>query len=360
MIRSTHLALALALAAGILGAGRAALAQPAQRSPEQQEADRHFKNGVARFKEGKFVDALAEFEQANKISPHPLVLYNIAGCYRELSRYTEAVKFYRRFLDEGPGKVPPGRLSDAKTELASIYALVARVTVKIEPAGGASLALDDVALDALPDAPLILSPGDHKLIARAPGREPAQSDLRVVAGEERTVVLTFAAPAGDPRRPPTGPTVGLRPPPETTIRTPGPPPVQRAPKRFAVNAGFATNALRVSETDTGTASVGLGLAFGSGLEVGVDATLVAYSVIPSLRLRIAGDALSLHAIAAAPISFTDGDEMKTFVAGAAGLGLRLRLPAMPSLALRLESLACFAGSGHGTTVPTFLGGELWF
>jgi hypothetical protein len=359
MIRSTHLALALALAAGILDAGRAALAQPTQRSPAQQEADRHFKNGVARFKEGKFVDALAAFEQANKISPHPLVLYNIAGCYRELSRYTEAVKFYRRFLDEGPGKVPPGRLSDARTELASIYALVARVTVKIEPAGGASLTLDDVALDALPDAPLILSPGDHKLIARAPDRAPVQSDLRVVAGEERAVVLTLAAPAGDPRRPPSGPTVGLRPS-DPSIRAPGPPPTQRAPKRFAVNAGFATNALRVSETDTGTASVGLGLAFGSGLELGVDATLVAYSVIPSLRLRIAGDALSIYAIAAAPISFTDGDEMKTFVAGAAGLGLRLRLPAMPSLALRLESLASFAGSGHGTTVPTFLGGELWF
>ena len=49
---------------------------------------------------------------------------------------------------------------------------------------------------------------------------------------------------------------------------------------------------------------------------------------------------------------------ETFVAGAAGLGLRYR--ATPALALRLESLASFAGGGHGLTVPTFLGGELWF
>ena len=46
--------------------------------------------------------------------------------------------------------------------------------------------------------------------------------------------------------------------------------------------------------------------------------------------------------------------------GAAGLGLRMRLPAMPSLALRLESYVSFAGETHGTTIPTFLGGELWF
>ena len=61
-----------------------------------------------------------------------------------------------------------------------------------------------------------------------------------------------------------------------------------------------------------------------------------------------------------PLSAQQGEEMERFVAGAVGLGLRLRLSALPSLALRLESYASFAGKAHGTTVPTFLGGELWF
>ncbi len=77
-------------------------------------------------------------------------------------------------------------------------------------------------------------------------------------------------------------------------------------------------------------------------------------------MRIAGEAIALPAVAAASISFNDGDDMETFFAGGAGLGLRFRLPAMPSLALRLESYAAFASGGHGTTIPTFLGGELWF
>jgi len=359
MIRPISLALALALAPGVADA-QGPRNQPAPRSPEQQEADRHFKNGVARYKEGKFTEALAEFQSAYEISPHPLVLYNIAGCYRELSRYPEAVKLYSRFLTEGVDKVPQSRLDDARTELNGIYALVARVTVKVDPADGASLLVDKAALGALPlEMPLILTPGEHHLAARAAGRGDAERDVRVAAGDDINVELSLPALTTNGVTSKPGPTGTGRPPSETTIRTPATPPAQDS-KRFAVNAAFATNALRAAAADTGTASVGLRLVLVSGLELGVDATLVAYSVIPSLRLRIAGDALSIHAIAAAPISFNDGSEMSTFVAGAVGLGLRLRLPSFPSLAVHLESYAAFAGASHGTTVPTFLGGELWF
>jgi hypothetical protein len=77
--------------------------------------------------------------------------------------------------------------------------------------------------------------------------------------------------------------------------------------------------------------------------------------MPSVRVRLVGDAFSVHAVAAMPIAF---DEMETFVTGAVGLGVRYH--ATPSLAFRLESLASFAGKTYGTTLPTFIGGELWF
>jgi hypothetical protein len=350
----------LALAAGVLHAGGAPRAQPAPRSPEQQEADRAFKDGVARFKEGKYTQALAEFERAYQIAPHPLVLYNIAGCYRELARHAEAVRAYKQFLDDGIGKVSQSRLADAQTELARIYAIVARVTVTVEPASGASLYLDGELLGALPlEMPLILPAGLHKLRARAPGRADAEDEIRVAAGEATSIELTLPELPPDPGQPgPGGPTVGVRPGPDTSIHVPGPPPVRRAAKRFAVNLGFGTNARRVS--DTGLPSLGLGLALGSRLELGLDATLVAYAIMPSLRVRLVGDQVSLHAIAVAPIAFTDGGDMDTFVAGGAGLGLRMYLPWLPGLALRLESYASFGGETHGTTIPTFLGGELWF
>jgi hypothetical protein len=366
MPRPPSLAIALALTAGALRAGAAPAGatprpQPPPKSAAQQEADRHFKSGVARYKEGKFIEALAEFERANEISPHPLVLYNIAGCYRELSRYSEAVTFYTRFLAEGIGKVPPGRLSDAQAELEAIYALIARVTVRADPERGTTLLVDDRQVGELPiEMPLILPPGEHRLLARAPGRADAGASVRVASGDQRLVELRLPALAPSERPAP-------RPPERTAAARPDPAgaevgaagvPGRRATGRFAVCAGFGTNALRADVT--GAPSLGLGVAVGSRLELGVDATLIAYSVMPRARVRIAGDAISLHALAALPISLTDEGEAETFVAGAVGLGLRLRLPALPALALRLESYASFAGGGHGAAIPTFLGGELWF
>src|SRR5262249_39117106 len=110
--------------------------------------------------------------------------------------------------------------------------------------------------------------------------------------------------------------------------------------------------------DTGAPSVGVAAALGSRIELGVDVVLVAYAVVPAIRVRLAGDALSLHAVGAVPVAFSDGPMTETFVAGALGLGVRYHATA--GLAVRLESYASFAGKAHGTTLPTFLGGELWF
>src|SRR5262245_41770345 len=75
---STGFAALAALAAFAVTAGHAASADAAPRpkkaparpaptppkTPQQKEADRHFKSGVALFKEAKYAEALAEFERA--------------------------------------------------------------------------------------------------------------------------------------------------------------------------------------------------------------------------------------------------------------------------------------------------------
>jgi hypothetical protein len=111
-------------------------------------------------------------------------------------------------------------------------------------------------------------------------------------------------------------------------------------------------------TDTGAPAVGLGVPLGSRIELGVDVVLVAYAVMPSVRVRLVGDELSLNAIAALPIAFETGAMSQTFVAGAGGLGLRYR--ATPSLGLHLEGFASYATKGHGTTFPAFIGADVWF
>jgi hypothetical protein len=322
-------------------------ARPPPKTPEQRDAERHFQSGVALFKESKYAEALAEFERAYEISPQPLVLYNIAGCHRELSHYGEAVTYYRRVLADGNGKVKPERIAAARNELDAILTRIARVTVTVTPGlDGVTLSLDGAPLEK-PEMPLILPPGEHKLVAHAAGRRDEERSLRLASGDELAVEIVLAELPRSPSPLPERPAIAERAEPDL-----GPP----SRRRFALGAGFGTNLRSVG--DTGAPSLGVGAAISSWLEVGVDATLVAYAVIPSVRVRLVGDAVSLHAIGAAPIAFPDGAMTSAFVAGAAGLGLRYR--ATPGLAFRLETFASFASGAHGTTVPTFLGGELWF
>src|SRR4051812_46145435 len=105
---------------------KAAPAKPGAKTQEQKEADRHFKAGVALYKEAKYAEALAEFERAYEIAPHPLVLYNIAGCHRELSHYAEAVNYYRRFLAAGKGGGAPGGRTPGRGGLGAPALRVAR------------------------------------------------------------------------------------------------------------------------------------------------------------------------------------------------------------------------------------------
>lgn len=309
--------------------------------PEQAQADRYFKSGVQLFKEAKFAEALAEFTRAYEISPHPLVLYNIAGCHRELSHYGEAVSFYERFLAEGKGQVPAARLTAAQTELDGILARIARVTITVTP-DGASIVVDGNAVGTLVKMPLILSPGEHKLEASAAGRKTVERTIKVASSDELTVELSLEALPTEKE--------------DAARFVEHPVVLAPKPKKFSVGAAFGTNLLRAGES--GAPTLGLGVAIGSRLELGIEAVLVAYAVIPEVRVRLAGDAISVHVVAAVPIAITDDGMTKTFVAGAGGLGLRFR--ATPMLSFQIESMVSYAGKTHGTTVPTFIGGQLWF
>ena len=302
----------------------------------QKEADRHFESGVALFREAKYAEALDEFERAYEISPHPLVLFNIAECHRALLHYAEAVASYRQFLVDGNGRISAARLATAQHELDALLTLVARVTVTTAPANEeAVLILDGRELDR-PVMPLILPPGEHRLIARAAGRRDAARTLKLSAGDSLSVQLELGEL----------PRIAV----ERVVSVPAPGP------SLALDAGFGMNLRRLGKT--GAPSVGLGAAIGSRFGVGVDFVLVAYAVVPSIRVRVIGDALSLHAIGAVPIALSSDPMSGSFVTLAGGLAVRYR--ATPRLAVRLESYVSFGGKDQDTAVPTFLGGELWF
>lgn len=339
---------AAALLALALLAALASSAAADDTAASRREADRHFKTGVKLFEETKYSEALAEFEQAYALASHPLVLYNLAATHRALSQYAQAVDFYNRFLAEGKGVVKPAQLARGQRELADLLRLIARVDVTTEPEG-AEVSVDGRAIGPTPlGQPLILGPGDHVVRATLAGRQQAERAIRVAAGDTLAVALTLAEKPVEPPPPAEGgaaaPSVGA------AVAAPD------GERRLSVSASFGTNAIEVDST--GAPVVGVAYAFGDRVALALEAVLVAYSAVPELRFRLLGDAFSLHAIAAVPVSFTDGEDSDPFVAGAAGLGLRYR--AHERVSLRAEAWVSYAGSERGTTVPAFAGAELWF
>lgn len=60
----------------------------------------HFDKAVAHWFQGRYEDAISEYEKAYRATRSPAHIYNIARGYSRLNRHREAADYYRRFLDE--------------------------------------------------------------------------------------------------------------------------------------------------------------------------------------------------------------------------------------------------------------------
>ncbi len=89
------LALCASLAASIVGINVA-------HADVRTEARQHFRHGMALIADGHLDDGIAELREAYDILPHPNALYNIARAYAEAGRYTEAIDYYRQYLESDP------------------------------------------------------------------------------------------------------------------------------------------------------------------------------------------------------------------------------------------------------------------
>jgi len=328
---------------------------------DKAEASRHFKLGVKLYAESKFDEALVEFQRAYELSPHPSVLYNIAASHRELSHYGEAIQHYERFLSEGKGVAKADLLARARVELEELRGRIGSVVVDVQPAG-VVVTVDGREVGTTPlDGHVVVGPGRHTFVLRAPSGQVETRTVTIAAGDTATVALTLT-PTGtgtDPGGTGTGTTTGTG----TgtgasggTVTTGGMEIDDGAdaggmPGSLGVSASFASNVRQIGET--GAPVLGAHARLGSRVVAGADVVLVAWAVTPSLRVHLGGGRTAVHAIAALPINLVG----EVFVAGAAGLGLRVW--ATDSLAVRLEALASFAGGEHGVNLPVFMGVELW-
>jgi tetratricopeptide (TPR) repeat protein len=77
--------------------------EPALAGPQDKEAAiKLYEAGEIFYKQQRYEDALRNYQEAYRLIENPVLLFNIAQCYRLLGRNEEALRSYRSFLSAAP------------------------------------------------------------------------------------------------------------------------------------------------------------------------------------------------------------------------------------------------------------------
>ncbi|MFO0555473.1 MAG: tetratricopeptide repeat protein [Polyangiaceae bacterium] len=156
-------------------------------------AEELFNQARALKEQGKLVEACVKFNESYRLDPAPGTLLNIAECNRvdgktatAWSQFLEAARAFRRKNDTQ-------RALFAEAEAQKLEGLRAFVVIHVTAApDGLVLHRDDAALTtASVGTPLPIDPGEHVILAEAPGRLPQRVTFKV--DPQQSVEVTVPA-----------------------------------------------------------------------------------------------------------------------------------------------------------------------
>ena len=204
-----HVWFALALACSLPRTSRAQ--QPATHADSQSDgraqASAHFQRGIEHADAGDYARALAEFEHAHALQPHPSVLYNIGLALVALDRPVRAVQVLRAYLEQSGDQAPQDQRARAQAQLEKLLPRVALVNFVVEPAQ-ARVTVDGQEID--PRNEQVLSRSQHNVEVTAPEHVPlsrsldlrGQTKLTVALSLRRLMVLAADEPSSEAALPP--------------------------------------------------------------------------------------------------------------------------------------------------------------
>ena len=159
---------------------------PAAADPQAlEDAKRHFQQGAALYNDQNFNAALAEFLAAYKARPAAAVLYNIGLTQKSLFRYNDSMESLQRYLIEEP-KLSPERRGEVQQLISEMRALLAEVTLNVQP-GGAAIAVDGRTIGTSPMKAYLLAAGSHIIDVNLEGFRPGRKEVMITAGVPLTV-----------------------------------------------------------------------------------------------------------------------------------------------------------------------------
>ena len=104
----------------LLAATQPASSAPPPGTSSEDRAVLYFHQGMKDYKEGRFREAIGEFLKADHLKPGAALMYNVGQSYEKLGDSTNAIRYYRAYLERDPAA------SDRRAVEATIRNLEAR------------------------------------------------------------------------------------------------------------------------------------------------------------------------------------------------------------------------------------------
>lgn len=153
-----------------------------QAADPREEAATCFAEGEAAFQRKDYEEAVAQFERANQLMPHPHTLYNLGVAQEQAGDLTGAWASFRRL--ETTAESPQAR-DDARKRLGKIERSVAVLRVSARPSRRICLDSTPIPIAEKDHFEVAAREGDYELVV-----DDHQIPLRLVAGQVRVLSLT--------------------------------------------------------------------------------------------------------------------------------------------------------------------------
>lgn len=171
----------------------------AQDESARAEAAELANRGYAKFTRGDYDEAIALFEQAEKLSHSPVILSFIAQSHEKLGRLIEAQRQYARVVNEKLDEDAPEDFvkaqRQARRQVPILERRIPRVVMRISgvPQQQVTVTLDGELLDASElGKALRVNPGARRVVLEVLGQEPIERTIRATERQLTDVDLLLA------------------------------------------------------------------------------------------------------------------------------------------------------------------------
>ncbi|MDB4967762.1 MAG: hypothetical protein JWN44_3451 [Myxococcales bacterium] len=157
-------------------------ARAAEESPDRT-AKAHYDKAQDLYGTGAYDEAIAEYQEAYRLKPHPNVLYNIAQAYERLLDYAQSVIWFERYLAEAPADAPERTIVGNRLKI--LRTLPARISVTTIPEHVRAAIVDSDGKRHEADTPTLFKvpAGRYTIDLAQPGWEGESHEVGVEIGQ---------------------------------------------------------------------------------------------------------------------------------------------------------------------------------